>query len=147
MKNKFLMYAFFAAVASYLPSHLPGNYRMIGCLTMIISIIFLYKLYADGLEDKTELSVGLGAKFGSIVSAFLVLATIIFILFMDTDFKTQAIEEAIANGSPDRDIEAMESMSSETFNYIAYGTIIFGNIILPILMGVISGAIFKHEEA
>jgi hypothetical protein len=145
MKNKFLMYAIIAAVLSFLPSLLPGYLKYSGCLVLIGSIIYLYKLYGDGLENKEVLTIGLGAKFGVLVGAVLLVMSLVYILSMSGDLRSYMIEQAIENGTGEEQVEAMEQMS-DTFVYISMGVGFTVNFVLSVLIGVIAGAIFKHEK-
>ena len=146
MNNNFVKFAFIAAVLAFLPSLLPGYLKYLGCLTSIGAIIYMYKLYTDGLEDKTLKSIGLGAKFGLVVGVFTLIFSLIYLSLVVGNLQDYMYEQALIGGATEEQAEMYYTMS----DMMIYGMLGIGYLMsfgFSALMGVIAGAIFKHEEA
>jgi uncharacterized membrane protein len=142
-----------AAVISMIPTILRQTSILagvVGCLLLITSIIFMYKLYADAEQNKANLTLGQGAKFGALVG---VLIGVLSLLFMLADMEGVR-DAAIASIEPMRELmgeEAYDTAVMEIQNQSDGALIlnqaigIAGSAAISAIIGLIAGAIFKHD--
>jgi hypothetical protein len=144
--NNFYKNAAIVSVVSSLPaiffvgSEIAG---WVGCLLLIGLTIFMYKQYADSEQIKTKLTLGQGAKFGAIIGVISLIIAIVVHFATNGAALELALEKAV--NTPDFD---QSGMSEEDMLGIIKMTVYVMWALTPALtalIGLIAGAIFKHD--
>lgn len=144
--NNFYKNAAIVSVVSALPATIFMGSDVagwVGCLLLIGLTIFMYKLYADGEEVKSKLTLGQGAKFGAVIGVLsLIIALIVYFI---TDGAGLEIAMEKATSSPDFEKSGMSEEDMEGIIKITMYVIWALTPALTALIGLIAGAIFKHD--